>query len=253
MTRLLIASVTLLALQQPPISNGTVVTASAGIEQAIAAAAADTAPSWVAWKVPAVNGRSQSCCWYSSNDDRWYGCGLEPREADAPETRPAQPRGPVPLEGGTSLLILARVAEGKVERVRAFSDDCPLDAGGRTIRLVEDVTAEDSVRWLSRLAEPSQPSRLRRQAIFWIGESHGEAGFRTLRAMLDRETAPESKDVRRSLVQAISRSSSPEAVPALIAIARNDKDPATRGEAMRWIGQSKDPRAMKFLENVLMK
>jgi HEAT repeat protein len=177
----------------------------------------------------------------------------------------------VPLEGGTSLLILARVAEGKVERVRAFSDDCPLDAGGRTVRLVENVSPDDSVRWLSslaetsatddgrsrmqnsvvsaiagtagaaadaaldRFAEPSKPTRVRRQAIFWIGQSRGEPGFRKLRAMLDRET---EKDVRKSLVQAISRSSSPEALPALIAIAKTDKDPATRGEALFWLAQS---------------
>lgn len=283
MTRLLIASVALLALQQPPITNGRVVSASAGIERAIAAAAAEAAPSWVAWKVPAVNGRAQSCCWYSNNDDRWYGCGLEPREAGAPEVRPPQPAGPVPLEGGTSLLILARVvptpggasaAGGNIERVRAFSDDCPLDAGGRTVRLVEGVTADESVRWLSnladagatdegrsrmqhsvvsaiagtagaaadaaldRFADPSRPSRLRRQAIFWIGQSRGEAGFRKLRAMLDRETAPENKDVRKSLVQAISRSSAPEALPALITIAKHDQDPATRGEALFWLAQT---------------
>lgn len=280
MTRnLLIAAVALLGFQQPQISNGNVVNAAASLERAVAAAASEREPSWVAWNVPAVNGRAQSCCWYSNNDERWYGCGLEPREAGAPQARPVQPTGPVPLEGGTSLLILARVvptpggandAGGHIERVRAFSDDCPLDAGGRTVRLVDNVTPDESVRWLSSLAGSSaaadtrpdiansvlsaiagtagaaadaaldrfaaalQPSRLRRRAIFWIGQSRGDAGFATLRAMLERET---DADVRRSLVQAISRSSASDALPALIAIAKTDADPKTRGEAIVWLAQ----------------
>ena len=271
MTRLLIASVALLSLQQPQITNGSIVNAGTGIERAVAAAAAGREPSWVAWKVPAVNGRSQSCCWYSDNGSNWYGCGIEPREAGAPRVSPAQPAGPVPLEGGTMLVILARVADGRLERVRAFSDDCPLDAGGRTVRLVDNVTPDESVRWLAaqaaadvdadgrssmqnsivsaiagtagpaadaaldRFAAASQPSKVRRQAIFWIGQSRGDAGFRKLRAMLDRE---DDTRVRRSIIQAMSRSKSAEATPALIAIAKNDPDAAARGEALFWLAQT---------------
>jgi HEAT repeat protein len=177
----------------------------------------------------------------------------------------------VPLEAGTTLLIMARISSGKVERVRAFSDDCPLDAGGRTVRLIDGVTPDASVRWLADLitatlasdpkssihnsalsaigstagaaadaalstfTDASQPSNVRRQAIFWIGQARGAAGFATLKRMLDRETAVE---IRRTLVQAISRSRLPEAAPALIAIAKNDKDPATRGEALFWLAQN---------------
>ena len=275
----LVAIVGTLPFQQPLITNGTVVPVASTIERAVAAAAAESAPSWVAWMTPAVNGRSQSCCWYSNNDDRWYGCGLEPRAEGAPQARPPQPVGPVPLEGGTSLLILARVvptpdgasaAGGNIERVRAFSDDCPLDAGGRTVRMVENVTPDAGVRFLSdliaarpaaegrssvhnnalsaiagtagpaasaaldTLAGSAQPAKLRKQAIFWIGQSRGSEGFTKLNAMLGRET---DADVRRSIIQAISRSAAPEAVPALLAIAKNDADPKNRGEALFWVAQ----------------
>lgn len=275
-----IASLALLSVQQPQITNGTVVpAASNSIEREIASAAARPEPSWVAWKVPAVNGRSRSCCWYSNNGESWYGCGLEPHEAGTTMTRPAQPSGPVPLEGGTMVLILARVggmgpggsAAGGNIRVRAFSDDCPLDAGGRAIHLVEGVTPEASVQWLAgliaaeaksegdharpgaalsaiaatagpaadaalnRFAEASQPPKLRRQAIFWIGQSRGDAGFRALRAMLERE---DDTRVRRNIIQAISRSKSADALPALLAIAKNDPDAAARGEALFWLAQT---------------
>ena len=269
----LIAVVSLLPFQVPAqITNGNVqLRQGTTIEREISAAAQQAEPSWIAWKVPAVDGRSQSCCWYQNNDQHWYGCGLEPREAGAAITRPPQPAGPVPLEAGTTLLVMARIAGGKVERVRTFSDDCPLDAGGRTVRLIDGVTPDASVRWLSDLitatnaADPrssiynsalsaigntagpaadaaltkftdaAQPANVRRQAIFWIGQARGAAGFATLRSMLDRETAVE---IRRTLVQAISRSRVPEATQTLIAIAKNDKDPTTRGEALFWLAQS---------------
>ena len=260
-----------LGFQQPLVTNGTVVPVATTIERAVAAAAAESEPSWVAWHAPAVNGRTQSCCWYSNNDDRWYGCGLEPRPAGAPDVRPPQPAGPVRLEGGTTLLVMARVAGGKVERVRSFSDDCPLDAGGRTIRLVENVTPDAGVQFLAgliaadtpgddrpgiqnnalsaiggtagsaadavldKLADSAQPAKLRKRAIFWIGQSRGVAGFTKLRAMLDREPAGE---MRKSIIQAISRSTAPDAVPALLAIAKNDADPSTRGEALFWLAQT---------------
>lgn len=342
----------LLVLQVPAqITNGRVEPRSATtIEREVAAAAAGAEPSWVAWKVPGVEGRSHSCCWYQNNNEGWYGCGLEPRESGAAMIRPQPPAAPVPLEGGTTLLVMARIASGKVERVRAFSGDCPLDAGGRAIRLVDNVSPDASVRWLAgvvssslaadakssiynsaisaiantgspaadavlaQLADPSQPSQVRRQAIFWMGQGRGAAGFAALRALLDRE--PPS-GMRRTIVQAISRARVPEATPALIGVAKNDKDPAIRGEAlfrlaqiagkaaaaeitaavqndpdtkvqeravqalsqlpkddgvpllinvarthknpkvreraMFWLGQSKDPRAAKFFEEILIK
>ena len=281
--RLLIPSLvlSLTAFQVPAqITNGNVqLRAGSTIDREVTAAAAQAEPSWVAWKVPAVDGRSQSCCWYQNNGDNWYGCGLEPRDATSAMPRPQQPAGPVPLEAGTTLLVMARVvpqrggsaAAGNVERVRTFSDDCPLDAGGRTIRLIDNVAPDASVRWLSDLitsslaadgksslynnalsaiantagpaaeaalttfAGASQPSQVRRQAIFWIGQSRGASGFATLKAMLDRETTVE---IRRTLVQAISRSRVPQATATLIDIAKNDKDATSRGEAIFWLAQT---------------
>jgi hypothetical protein len=40
-------------------------------------------------------------------------------------------------------------------------------------------------------------------------------------------------------------------VPLLIDQARNNKNPAVRKQAMFWLGQSKDPRALKFFEEIL--
>jgi hypothetical protein len=245
--------------------------AGSTIEREVAAAAQQAEPSWVAWKVPTVSGRSQGCCWYTNNDDRWYGCGIEPTTATDAAARPQQPTGPVPLEAGTTLLVMARVVGGKVERVRTFSDDCPIDAGGRSIRVLDNVTPDASVKWLSdyitstltaepksssynnalsaiantagpaadaaldRFADASQAVNVRRQAAFWIGQARGSAGFAKLKTMLARESAA---DVRRTIIQAMSQSRQPEAVPTLLGIAKNDPDPANRGEALTWLARN---------------
>ncbi len=44
-----------------------------------------------------------------------------------------------------------------------------------------------------------------------------------------------------------------EGVPKLIEIARTNRNPVVRKQAMFWLGQSKDPRAVKFFEDVLTK
>lgn len=257
------------------LANANIVAVSGDIQAQVGAAAREAAPSWVAWRVPAHDGRSRSCCWYSNGPDRWCGCSLEPGSDGRPAS--ARPDDPIPLEGSTHVIVLARVADGRVERVRSFSGDCPLDAGGRTVRFIDGVSADASVRWLADLvtsgatadaaddvdrderrvshaalaaiaatagqaagaaldgfAAPSHPPALRRRAIFWIGQSRGDAGFRTLRTLLQRE---DDSRTRRAIVQAMSRSKSADATPALLAIAKNDADAATRGEALFWLAQ----------------
>jgi hypothetical protein len=42
-------------------------------------------------------------------------------------------------------------------------------------------------------------------------------------------------------------------VPLLIGVAKTNKNPAVRKQAMFWLGQSHDPRALAYLEDVLTK
>jgi len=44
-----------------------------------------------------------------------------------------------------------------------------------------------------------------------------------------------------------------EGVPKLIEVARTHRNPEVRRQAMFWLGQSKDSRATKFFEDVLLK
>jgi|HubBroStandDraft_3_1064219.scaffolds.fasta_scaffold1360629_2 hypothetical protein len=42
-----------------------------------------------------------------------------------------------------------------------------------------------------------------------------------------------------------------EGVPKLIQLAQGNKNPEVRKQAMFWVGQSTDPRALEFFEKVL--
>ena len=42
-------------------------------------------------------------------------------------------------------------------------------------------------------------------------------------------------------------------MPRLIDVARTNRNPEVRKQAIFWLGQSHDPRALKFFEDVLLK
>src|SRR6266566_2178915 len=58
-------------------------------------------------------------------------------------------------------------------------------------------------------------------------------------------------EVRESAVFALSQRPRDEGVPALIRIAKENKDPDLRRKAIFWLGQSDDPRALSLFEELL--
>jgi len=59
------------------------------------------------------------------------------------------------------------------------------------------------------------------------------------------------RGVRDAAVFALSQRPKNEGVPALLRLAQNDADPEIRRKAVFWLGQSDDPRALNFFEQVL--
>jgi HEAT repeat protein len=59
--------------------------------------------------------------------------------------------------------------------------------------------------------------------------------------------------VKKKAVFALSQLPKDEGVPKLIEVARNQKNSEVRKQAMFWLGQSGDPRALAFIEQVLSK
>ena len=234
---LLLLGATLLA-QQPVIQNGVVetrqVTRLGQLKDEIAVIAKGaTQPTWIGWRETAATALGNACCIMQWNDEPIQrGCGVEPAPTDANGRAIEQPRpvfppqaGAVKLEAGTSVLILVRIADHAVERVRSFADDCPLDAGGRRVIWLDGVTAADSVAYLNSLVSlhdvTGTPTDLRRR-------------------------------LNSSAISAIGWHKD-DAADALIALARQNIDSPARTNAFNALGRSKDPKAVAFVDGILKK
>jgi HEAT repeat protein len=95
------------------------------------------------------------------------------------------------------------------------------------------------------------PRSTRTQSVFWLGQAAGDAATANLKdIVLDNSV---NREVRESAVFALSQRPRDEGVPALISVARTNKDPEIRKKALFWLGQSHDPRAIDLFEELLTK
>ncbi len=196
-------------------------------------------PAWVGWVENTRAGDHGSLCGWN-----------EPRQTGQM------------LEGSRQFAILVRVENGVTGKIKLSSPACRLDAGGLRFVWLEGVPAPQSIAWLrSRvseveadadilavtlheahyadaalraLTEAGQPEKVREKAVFWIGNMGGKAGAEELRRLLatDKDAA-----LRKKITFALSLSKEPEALKTLLDTAKNDKDPAVRGEAVFWLAQ----------------
>jgi hypothetical protein len=95
------------------------------------------------------------------------------------------------------------------------------------------------------------PRSTRTSSVFWLGQAAGEAATANLKdIVLDNSV---DREVRESAVFALSQRPRDEGIPALISVARTNKDPEIRKKALFWLGQSGDKRAIDLFEELLTK
>lgn len=99
--------------------------------------------------------------------------------------------------------------------------------------------------------DPNLPRGTRTQSVFWVGQAAGEAATANLSSIVLDNTV--DREVRESAVFALSQRPREEGVPALISVARTNKDPEIRKKALFWLGQSGDKRAIDLFEELLTK
>ena len=105
--------------------------------------------------------------------------------------------------------------------------------------------------WIMNIAlDPKESTEMRKQALFWAGQNGG-ATTESFAALYDKMTDPEIKEQLIFVFSQRGRDS--KAVDKLMDIAKNDKDREMRSKAVFWLGQSRDPRAVKFLEELISK
>lgn len=266
MTRLVAACLVLAAagplFAQSPVINAVVErrTPSADLARDVKAAADRETPAWVGYKVP-IQRRSDVAL------QTFAGCCGQCR-----------------LVPPTELVVLARVHRGAVLEVRPLAVDCDMDAGGMSMIWFEPVTAEASIAWLSTLvtAPPEGRGRLAEQAMSAIAQHAGpgaatslvkfaQAGTttqmrgRALSALAQRAAeqalpaidAVLQKDpdteVKKLAVNALTRFPNGEGVPKLMEVARTHPNADVRRQAMLRLGDTKDPRAVEFFAQILLK
>jgi hypothetical protein len=203
-------------------------------------------PFWAGYSEPVVAGRHGSMCWNDGGDGG--------HSANAP----------VRLEGEVAVVVLIRIENSRVDKLRITSPDCRLDAGGLPFYWIENVPPGQSVTWLRAQAEqtttrndnaifaiamhddpsadraldelsaPPTPETLREKSAFWLGQLRGAKGVDRLRAMIASDPSPK---VRERALFALSQSRDPRGVQVVIETARNDKDPHVRGQALFWLAQ----------------
>jgi len=89
---------------------------------------------------------------------------------------------------------------------------------------------------------------VRADALFWVAQRAGDKAVGTITDAIDRDPDTE---VKKRAVFALSQLPRDEGVPKLIDVARNNRNREVRRQAMFWLGQSNDPRALKFFEEIL--
>ena len=346
------------------------ISAASGFRNLFDQAVKRSGPHWIGYSVAATPKSRMICCFenfrqaqHVSGSD-CLGCKLEKNNGHFVNSGDGHDMSRAPSR---AVFVLYRADQGEVMRIRTFTPDCQLDAGGLPLVWLQNVPPADSLALLESFAHiqtaaaarktdddddddddpkgkgsfhradealeaialhddpaadrileaflaPNQPLKLRKQAAFWAGNERGQRGFELLKRIVptdqddrfrregtfalsqsseekeaiqvlitmahkdadpdvreqaifwlaqkaSREAAkavtdaaendPESS-VRKKAVFALSQMPADQGVPLLIQYAQSHKDPLVRKEAIFWLGQSGDPRALDFLEKILL-
>jgi HEAT repeat protein len=108
-----------------------------------------------------------------------------------------------------------------------------------------------AVNFLIDVAGKDNDFESRKKAIFWLGQKAGERSLNALKDTLD--SADSDTEIQKQAVFAISQRSKDESVPLLIKIARTHANPAVRKQAIFWLGQTGDERAVDLFKEILLK
>lgn len=246
--------------------------AAVDLASELAALANTAGRQWLAWEVPANSEGSQLCC-FDHRSTTAHGCRLDERLGNWGN------RDDERFPAGSPLAIYVAVERGRIERLLAVSASCPVDERSESVRRLADVAPAASVELLAGLArpwrddlsdlalaalghhataaatsalttfarDPAADSELREQAIFWLGLLRGAEGLAELERLLTERPGGEPAD---PIVFAISQN--PGGTEALLVLVRRPEVATeVRRQALFWLGQSDDPRALEEISRLL--
>jgi HEAT repeats len=235
---------------------------------------AASTPVWIAWVVPSVQSRE-------SHDDggRWLGpCVLQDDGSLGNGNHGTS-------TGTRELVVLVRLTRTDVGPAVFTDARCIVEAGERPVYFLDGVRPAESVAYLSGLVErdgafrkgdrrhgfqtplaaialtddptvdpkleafvqPDKPSKLRRDAAFWLGAARGATGA----ALVDRLARHDADDGFREHLTFVLTLTGDRGLDTLIDLARHDQSSQVRRQALFWLGQKAGQRAIGTLNEAV--
>src|SRR6266545_6258667 len=239
------------------LENAKVVHHSGGLPGTMQALRADDA--WIAYELPTPSSRFVMCCM------NWLGHGKSVSAKTCSLGRGGSSfMGPGSDEIGridaSTMIVAVHQEGGAVRDVEVYSGGCPVDAGGKTVHVVDGVSADESLRVLDGVVGQAERHRgrngalsaiamhdsphatqileqlsvgngnreLRGSAIFWLAQTGGRRGFEVAKRLANDDP---DREIRKKAVFALTQSSDPEVFDALASLVRHHPEADTRSEA----------------------
>jgi hypothetical protein len=228
--------------------------AAAGLEREYRSLlAAQPQPAWIGYSVPAVRTVNLGCDFVR---DSYTTAGV------------------VHLEPPDHAVILFRVENNALNRIRTLSPNCEIDAGGVPVHWLNDVQPAQSVALLAslvperdgagsgalqaiavhadasadaaleRFLATTQPDNIRLRAVSYLGPRNLDVVKKVI------ANDPDLR-VRERAVSSLANSRQPEALELLISIAKSDKDSRLRSQAVSGLGRKSGPKVVATLTSIV--
>ena len=130
-------------------------------------------------------------------------------------------------------------------------------SGASAKAILPAVLADSATVWPELLAiardTDTRPRETRQEALFWLSRfaSGVAAGRRNDPFTEDDEAASGDEDLKTHAVFVLSQLPRGEGVPQLLEVARTNRSVRVRSQALFWLGQSGDSRAIALFESML--
>jgi hypothetical protein len=212
-------------------------------------------PAWIGYSVPAIRSNSLGCDYVRDGN---------------------LTSGVVHLEPPDSVIVMFRVENNQLNRIRTISPYCEIDAGGVPVHWLSDVQPAQSVALLSTFAAeregfnsgalnaigihadgaadqalekflaPNQLESVRLRAVSYVGSRPN--GVAVLKKIIGSD--PDNR-VRERAVSSLGNSRQPEALELLTSLARTDNDSRIRSQAVSAIGRKSGAKTIATLTAVI--
>jgi HEAT repeat protein len=144
-----------------------------------------------------------------------------------------------------------RSAENALFLKQLFARTRSNELRDKIIFSISQQRSEGNAQWLvDQAMSTSLSMETRKQALFWAGQS-GAVDVAKLAEVYDKGGEVEFKEQVIFVLSQKGRNAA--AIDKLIDIGKNDRNRELREKAIFWLGQSRDPRALKALQEIILK